>query len=773
MVFLRNFLTCLLITFLFALPISAQNVDNTKKIDKITIRGLVKHTPRLVRSYLPVSEGDQFSQGAMKDIVKSLFASDFFRDIKLYQNNNELIIEVVERPWIAEISISGNKLIESDQLTSILESQNIIKNRAFNNEKFSQIVSEIENLYYLQGYYGVKIAVETKELDNDRVSLDVQIFEGDITRIARINLIGNTSYKQEDLLKIFQIRTISPDNLFNNADSYVKASLEGDLQRLSNFYQNRGYARFRFLDRQVSLLPDKAAVLINVHLEEGAVYHFNDIVINGYEKVLSQKQVKDLLLIKKGETFSREKMIKSVDNIRKAIQSHGYAFAQVNPIVRIKDDSREVFVNMQVNIGKRVYVRRVIFSGNNITLDEVIRLEMRQYEQALYIPQKVDLSKRRINRLGFFSQVNINSVRVDDQQVDLLVKVNEQRTGSLNMKLGYSPQSGVIYQLSVAENNWLGRGHQVKIQLDFQENSEAVTLGFNDRHFFEDDVSFNWDISYRRRDNDNISKDSFKLDRQATNLSFGVPASEDVRLSYGFGLSKENIECGKDFLTCHSFVKNNGKAQDAVSLSLSGAWDLRNRGFLPSAGSLHNFSSRISLPEVGLSYYSANLTSQFYGALNKSQRSTLRFRLATDFIQGYNGNEVPFYKNFFVGGAQTVRGYKFSSLGPQYSKAIDGIDGSKGGNLRSYANLDLYLAIDERDEFSNTEDNFRLNLFLDGGYAFASPSDFNVDDFRSSAGIGWVYFSPIGIITIYYGIPINQVDSDELDQFGFLLGTSL
>jgi outer membrane protein insertion porin family len=752
---------------------SAHALDTSKTIDKITIKGLVKNEPRLVRSYLPVIEGDKFSQEALKDITKSLFASDFFRDVKLYQNGGELIIELVERPWISKVIVSGNKLIEEEQLMSVLETQNIIENRAFNQEKFQQIISEIENLYYLQGYYGVKIAVENTPLDNQRVSLRVQIFEGDITKIARINLIGNKTYKQEDLLRTFRVRVDSPNQLFNNNDSYVKASLEGDLQTLSNFYLDRGYVRFRILDRQVSLLPDKAAVFINVHLEEGEIYHFSDISVNGYEKVLTDQQVMQLMSIKKGKKFSRKNMVKTVDDLRKKIQSYGYAFAQVEPIVRIKDDTKEVFVSIQINIQQRVYVRRIVFSGNNITLDRVVRLEMRQFEQALYIPSKVDISRRRINRLGFFSKVDIRSNQVSDNQVDLLIKVSEQRTGSLNLKLGYSPQSGAIYEFSIAENNWLGRGYQAKIDLNIQENSEAISLNFNDKNFFEDDISLLWNISYQRRDDANISDNSYKLDRFATNLGVGIPITENVRFNYGFGLAREDIECGGSFITCGNFIDEKGKAQESVSLTFSSNWDLRNRGFLPSSGSLHNFSSRISLPEVGLSYYTSRLTNQFFGSLSQTDRSTVRFKTSIDFIQGYNGDKVPFYKKLFVGGAQTVRGYGFSSLGPKYVKEIDGISGFKGGDIRAYANLDFYIAIDERDEFSNTDDNFRLNLFFDSGYAFESHDTLNINAFRSSVGVGWVYFSPIGIIIIYYGVPVNQIDDDEIDQFGFTIRSSL
>lgn len=755
------------------LSAQAQMVDNSRKIEKITVRGLTKHSPRLVRSYLPVQEGDVFTQAAMQDVVKSLFTSNFFRHIKLYQNGGELIIDLVERPWIAKIVINGNELIEKDQIESILEAQNIVENRAFNREKFTQIIAEIESIYYLQGYYGVKIAVDKQPLDNNRVSLKVDIHEGDVTRIARINLIGNQAYQQNDLQRLFHIREDSPDYLFNQTDSYVRASLEGDLQRLSNFYQNRGYARFRLSDRQVSLLPDKSAVLINIHMEEGAIYKFADIGVSGYEKVLTTEQANELLLIKKGEIFSREKMVQSIDKLRQAIQNHGYAFVDINPIVRIQDESKQVFVNLRINIGRRIYVRRIIFSGNNVTLDDVIRVEMRQYEQALYIPQKVDLSKRRINRLGFFSQVDVSSVRVNDQQVDLIVRVNEKRTGSFNTRLGYSPQSGIVYQLTVAENNWLGRGHQAEIKLDLQQNSEAVQLGYTVPHFYEDGVSLSWNASYKRTRDILIRDDSFVLNQLVMSADLGFPASEDLRFNYGLGGAEDEVKCGSRFLVCQNFVRKKGEKLRIFNALFSSRWDLRNRGFFPSAGSLHTFSSRFILPGADISYYSLGLRSQFYGALGKSERSTVRLRMVADSIQGYSGGEVPFYKRLFVGGANTVRGYQASSLGPRYVKSVDGIDGFKGGELRSYVNLDFYIAVTAVDEFAQADDNFRLNLFLDSGYAFDKANDFSVDEFRSSVGVGWLYFSPLGIIKIYYGVPINHASDASVDQFGFLLGGAL
>lgn len=766
-----------LISLCLIFAANSNQLDGHQIIEKITIRGLEKHSSRLVRNYIPIQEGDVFTKSAMQDTVRSLFASNFFKNIKLYQNNNELIIDLVERAWIAQVIVTGNELIDKEQLETILESQNIIENRAFNDEKFSQLIADIESTYYLQGYYGVKISVTKTFIENNRVNLKVDIYEGEITRIARINLVGNTAYTQEDLQRLFQVREDSPENLFDNKDSYIKTALDGDLQRLSNFYQNRGYARFQILDRYVSLLPDKTAVLIQVHMQEGAVYNFADINVNGYEKVLSEEQVKKALMIKSGETFSREKMLKSVDNLRKAIQSYGYAFVRVNPIVKIDDRGREVFVNIQINTGQRVYVRRVIFSGNNVTLDEVIRTEMRQFEQALYIPQNVELSKQRINRLGFFSQLDVNEVVVNEQQVDLIVRVNEKRTGSFNTRFGYSPQSGVIFQLTIAENNWLGRGNQMQLNLGFQENSEEISVNYTDRHFFEDDVSLSWRARYKQsRDANNSLEDSndsrarFNVDEQNISASIGMPASENLQFNYGLGLANEKVSCGGSFLTCQRFIDDNGDSQNLINLSFSGQWDLRNRGFLPSRGSLHNFSNTMTLRDSQFSYYTSRLQSQFYGSLNQSERSTLRLRLSADTIQGYNGEDVPFYKRLFVGGSQTVRGYRVSSLGPRYVQSIDGVEGFKGGTFRTYINLDFYIALNELDEFSDTSDNFRLNLFADSGHAFDTIGDFDINDFSSSSGVGWVYFSPIGVINIFYAITLNEGSDAQLSQFGFQLG---
>lgn len=743
-----------------------QAADSFKNI---RFEGLEKYNLSAAQSFLPAKDSDASLTSDYQTIIRSLFASGYFSDIKLYKDKEKLIIKVKERPWIASFDISGNKLIKDEQIEAILRQEGIEINRSFHGGKFERIVQELKSVYYVQGYYGVQIAAEIKPLANGNVDLAVVVNEGEVSRIVDINLIGNTKFKEKDLLKVFTTRAKYPDSLFDSNEKYLSAALEGDLQRLQNFYQERGYARFKYLNRYISLSPSLEGVFINIKFEEGPLYSFSGSRVIGYEKILLKPTVDELNQVTQGEFFSTKKMNATREEILNRIQSKGYAFARVDVVPTIDDKSKQVFVRFNVDIGKRVYVRNIIFSGNSVTLDKVIRREFRQYEGGLFLPEKLQISETRLSRTGFFSQVSARHQRVNGGFVDIIVHVNERRTGSLNAQLGFSPQLGFTYKASINEGNLLGRGYQTG--LSFESNDERKTFNFNltNPSISNSGGSLSTFLSYSKQ---NASGSNYIINSLNGGASYGINVTENLRASYGFSYEYNDLQCDSKFTLCQLFIKANYDKLKALSLNFSMSYDLRDRAFFPSQGSYHSFSLEANTPDSQFDLYKLSGQSDFYTHFDEHRRITLRAKLGLNLIDSYSDKDIPFYKNIFLGKLGSMRG--FGVLGLTFDSA-SGLSANtpKGGQFTSEGNLDLYIPLTSYDEFNPNDDNVRLNLFIDSGYVFARAEDFSFGELRYSAGAALVYFTPLGILSFYYAIPLKKKSSDPLNQFGFTISGSL
>ena len=758
--------TVLLLMVFIMKPVYA----DIQQLEAIEFDGLSKYSESAALSFIPVNLGESLATDQYQDIVKSLFSSGYFADIQLFVEQNRLIVKVKERPWIASVEIYGNELIGEEELNKNLQAQGIEVNRSFNDGLFERIRREIESAYYIQGYYGVQVKTESDILENGNVKLQIVIVEGQVTRIADINIVGNQAYAQNDLLRLFTSRPQYPDYVFNSNDKYISASLEGDVQKLSNYYQNRGYARFKIVDRRTALLPDLTGVFINIRIDEGDVYEFDETQILGYQRVLLKSTVDKLNQINTGDLYSAARINDTKEQIRLAIERKGYAFANVVADPVIDDANKTVSVRLNVVPGNRVYVRRIVIAGNNVTLNEVVRRELRQFEGALYLPSKLAVSKTRLNRLGFFSSVQTETRRVNDQMVDIIVRVDEMRTGTFNAQIGYSGELGISYVLGISESNVLGRGYTAGINAETNESVDSLSINFKNPYFSKEGNSLAFSIGYSQTD---LSVQNYITDSLNGRVSYGVPINNDLSLSYLFNHQRINLKCDDDFTYCNDFSLDNGKSQVFNTLGVSLSYDLRNRAFFTSQGSYHTARVESELPGSQYGFYSGSLVSSFYNHFDDRERFTIRSRLRLAGRGGYV-EDLPFYKNLFLGGQSSVRGFSFGSLAPKFGEGR-GVSKNTplGGSVLTQANIDMYLPITRYDDFDPDNDNVRLNVFVDGGYVYANPQQIRFDDWRASSGLSIIYFTPLGILSVYYAVPIKSRPEDKISNFGFSISNSI
>ena len=468
--------------------------------------------------------------------------------------------------------------------------------------------------------------------------------------------------------------------------------------------------------------------------------------------------------------FSVAAMNKTRDNIKRAIENKGYAFSEVELLPVIDADSKQVFVRLNVIPKQRVYVRRIVFVANNITIDSVVRREFRQYEGALYLPAKLALSEKRLRRVGFFTSVDTDIQRVNDQLVDVVVRFNEKRTGSFNAQLGYSDQLGVSYKLAVSEGNLFGYGYAASISAETNNNVESANISFTDPYFDINGNSLSGNLGYSRTD---IEGREYVTDSINLGISYGVPINEDLRLNYSYNYQNYHLNCSASFTLCNDYVAENSAINVFNLFGISAVYDLRNRSFFPSQGSYHVASIRSELPNSEFGLYEMSLHSNFYNHFDAHQRFTMRSKLRVSLIDSLS-NTVPYYKNLFLGGQNSVRGFGFGSLGPTFDEE-SGIATTTplGGNFLSQANVDLYLPLTAYDEFNPNDDNVRLNLFIDSGYTYPTINDFDISQWRVSAGTSIIYFTPLGILSVYYAVPVKSESSDIINNFGFSIANSL
>ncbi len=729
----------------------------------IQVEGLQRISAGTVFNYLPVQVGATVSEQQYPEIIRELFKTGFFADVNLERKGDVLVITVTERPAIAEVKITGNSDISTDDLKKALTGVGLAEGRVFDRALLDKVEQELLRQYYSRGRYAVRINSQARPLERNRVAVSLEIAEGPVSSIRRIAFVGNQAFTEKELLKQLQSSTPGWFSFFTKDDQYSKQKLTADIETLRSFYLDRGYLKFNVESTQVSITPDKKDVYITLNLSEGAPYTVDEIQLTGDFGVVSEAELRPLVTLKPGEIFSRAKLTETAKAIGQRLGNEGYAFANVNAVPRVDDAAHKVALNFVIDPGKRVYVRRVNFQGNTKTEDQVLRREMRQAEGAWFSTKDMERSKTRLQRLDYLESVNLETVPVPGagDQVDANITVVERPSGSLLFGIGYGQESGLMLNASFNQNNFLGTGNQLGVVLNKSDIGQNYSLSYNDPYYTVDGVSRGFRIFYREIDSAETNAANYILNSYGAQVSFGFPLNEFDSLRVVPGYEHLWIDTVADTPNeIHDYVRRYGDTYDQFKLDISWARDSRDRVIFPTSGYLNQLSAEIAVPGSDAEFYKLNYRGIAYFPLASWLTWTVSGEVG--YGDGYGGSGgLPFFENFYAGGLRSVRGYKANTLGPRYSN-----NEPSGGAFKTIASTQAILPV----PFMEKSENVRVAAFFDAGNVFASLDDFDVGELRYSAGLAGLWISPLGPIVLSVATPLNEKSGDETEVFQFSFG---
>ena len=734
-------------------------------IKEIRLEGLQRISAGAVFNYLPIKVGDEITDELSAQAIRSLYKTGFFKDVRLEQEGDILVVFVAERPAIADVKINGNSEIPTEQLEDSLKQIGLTRGKVLDRSLLDKIEQELERQYYSLGKYAVKIDTETKPLERNRVEISINIAEGEDAEVYAMNIVGNELYSDELLLSRTQLGTLS---FFGGRKQYSKQILSADLESIKSYYLDRGYINFNIDSTQVSLTPDKQDVYVTINLTEGDQYKVRNVKLAG-DLIVPEQELRDMISLKEGDVFSRKEAVESTKRISDRLSDDGYAFANVNIVPDIDKETRTVGITMFVDPGKRVYVRRVNITGNNKTKDEVIRREFRQFEGDWMSTKQVSLSRTRLDRLGYFEEVSVETPAVagTSDQVDVNFAVKEQPTGNLSAGVGYSDTQGILLNLGISQENFLGTGKRVSVNVDNSQVTQNYSFSYTNPYYTIDGISRGFRVYYRSVDALEANISNYTTDSYGADINYGFPLSEttSARLSLGFEntellLADESLGISQDII---DFVQENGNVYDDFPLEASWNRDTRNRRLLATEGSLTSLGTEVTIPGSDLEYYKLNIRHLQYFPIGKVTALSLNARLG--YGDGYGDTtRLPPFKNYFAGGSRTVRGYDSNSLGPRDVVTGDPI----GGDRMVIGNFELILPNPlETEEGSGST---RITAFVDVGNVFRDKIEWN--ELRASTGLALLWLSPVGALTFSYAIPLNDKEGDQLQAFQFTLGSA-
>lgn len=731
------------------------------KVEDIRLEGLQRISLGTVFNYLPVKVGDEFNRKLSKQAIRSLYKTGFFKDVRIEREGNVLVVFVAERPSIADITIEGNSDIPTEQLEDVFKQIGLTKGKVFDRSVLDTVSQELSRQYNSLGKYAAKIETETLPLERNRVGIKIKISEGDAAEIHAVNIVGNSQFPDEELLDKLNLADIG---FFGGREQYSKQQLAGDLEKLKSYYQDRGYINFDITSTQVSLTPDKRDVYVTVNVKEGQQYSVSDIDLAG-DRIIPDEELFELLSLKAGDIFSRKEVSESRSRISDRLAEEGYAFANVNIIPDLDKENRKVKLTVFVDPGKRIYVRRINVIGNTRTRDEVVRRELRQMEGDWLSSKNVANSRLRLDRLGYFEQVNVEtpSVPGSNDMVDVNYTLTERPTGNLTAGIGYSDTNGALVNFSVSEENFLGTGKRLGVTIDNSTVTKSYSFNYTNPYYTTDGVSRGFSIYSKEVDAEEADLSSYTSNSRGVSLNYGIPLTEFTSARFGIGYDSTEIILGslgvsQDML---DFVNKNGNVYDTYKVTGSWIRDTRNRRIMADRGNVTSISTEIAAGG-DLEFYKVNFRHMHYIPLTRN--TTLSLNANLGYGAGYGETpELPPFERYYAGGTRSVRGYDGSSLGPRDPVTDDPV----GGDVKIVANAELILPSPFDEENKST----RLALFLDGGYVYPSADEIDLGEMRYSAGVGLLWITPVGAMRFSYAFPINDQEGDETQNFQFSLGS--
>jgi len=748
------------------LPISLAHAIENFLVKDIRVEGLQRISPGTVFNYLPIKVGDALTEAGARDAIQALFKTGFFQDVRLERNGDVLVVTVAERPSIDSIKIDGTKEIEDKALLKSLKEIGLAEGLVFNSSLLDKTEQELKRQYFSRGRYGVVVKTTVTPLERNRVAIRIDVQEGEVARIRGISIVGNRVFTDRQLLGTFTLSTPTLLSFITKNDQYSKQQLAADLESLRSHYQNQGYLDFAINSTQVSITPDKRDIYVTVNITEGRRFTVTDVKLAG-RLIVPENELRERLGVRTGEVFSRQKVTASTKAITDRLGNEGYAFANVNAIPEIDREQGTVAFTFFVDPGQRVYVRRISFSGNLATNDIVLRREMRQFEGAWFSTEKVQRSRQRLLRMGFFEDVNIETPPVpgSPDQVDVLVTVKERMVNNFMAGVGYSDSEGVLLNASINLKNFLGTGNELLLSGNTSKVNRFVNLSFIEPYYTDNGISRTLSLSSVRTDAGAADIAAYATDTTSAGITFGFPISEFHSLNAGLGYELINLELGTTpAKVAQDFVTRYGDTSSGLKFNLGWAWDTLDNPLFPNSGVQHRFSMEATFPGSDLEYYRLSYLASYYVPITSD--FTFKVKTSVDYGDGFGDTaEMPFYKNFFAGGSSSVRGFSSRGLGP---KDIGGPDPNLpiGGSKRLLGNAELLMPI------PGVSDNkaMRLSVFVDAGMVYAPAENMDLGALRYAAGVAFNWYSPIGPLSISYAIPLNDQPGDKLESVQFSLG---
>ena len=795
--------------FLSFLFISSLNAFDEFLVSDIRIIGLQRVSTGSIFNVIPISVGDKIDIRKSTDITRSLFSTEQFDDIQIAKDGNTLIISVVERPSISGIEITGNKAIKTEQLLESLDGVGIKEGEVYKRSTLEKVKSELVRSYASNGRYGANVEIEEIKQPRNRLEIQIEVDEGKSAKIDKINIIGNEVFTNEELLKSFELSEGSFFSFLNNDNAYSREKLQGDIETLESFYRDRGYLKFSIESSQISLSRDMKKIFINFNIFEGNKYTISNAEVVG-DVPIEEEVYLPIIESLDNLTYSQAQITSIEEFFTNLLGNRGYAFAEVSGSPEINEDTDEVKIIFSILPGKRTYTRKILFSGNNITQDYVLRREMRQFEGAWSSNNSIEAGKIRLERLGYFKEVDVETIPVPntDDQVDIMYTVEEETTGSVGGNIGYS-DFGLMLGFNLQEQNFIGTGNTVGIGISKNIYSESYNISFLDPYATKDGVSRGFNLYFRETDYGEFNVANYLSNSLGFGMQFGYPISDTQRINIGLTYDKTEIDIGtQPAREIWDFINAEGSIFETLSIQTSWQRITLNRGIFPTDGSSTVLSLSSTIPGGDIDYARLNIRQKYYQPI--SQDLVFGFNIDLGYLTAFGDtNETPFFQNFYAGGPRSLRGFESNTLGPRSTEApcyefnyedgtcpnlldLDG-DGildtpyynpyanseynkrvSIGGNIKVEGSLQLIFKL----PFIEDQRSMRSAFFFDFGNVFSDNCkeyQFNcykpsIDDLRYSYGVGVTWITGFGPMSFAISKPTNAGKYEETKEFQFTVG---
>ena len=728
----------------------------------IRVEGLQRVEAGTIFASLPVRVGDTYDDEKGAAAIQAIFALGLFTDVRIQVSGDVLVVIVEERPTVAEVEFSGNKEFEKDALRSALRDIGLADGRPFDRAMLDRAEQELKRQYINRSLYAAEVVTTVTPVERNRVNLAFSIIEGERARIKEIRIVGNKVFSESTLRNLFDLDTGGWLSWYTKSDQYARAKLNADIETLRSYYLTRGYLEFRVDSTQVVISPDKQEMNIAINITEGERYVVSSVKLEG-NYLNKEEEFKSLVTIQPGQAYNADKVVETTKAFTDYFGNFGYAFAQVEARPEVDRANNRVALVLQAEPSRRAYVRRVNVAGNSRTRDEVVRREFRQFEAAWYDAEKIKLSRDRVDRLGFFKEVSVETQEVPGtpDQVDLTLVVVEKPTGNLSLGAGYSTGDGLGLTAGLKQENVFGSGTSLGVELNTSKRNRTVVFSTTDPYFTVDGVSRSIDL-YHRNTSPYSDRDSYKLATSGASLRFGVPFTEIDTVYFGGGVERTKIVPGTNLPAAYvTYANQFGFVSTGVPLTVGWARDSRDSALVPNNGVFQRVTA-----EWGVGgdtrYISSSYQYQQYFALNK--QFTIAFNGDIALGKGLSGRPFPLFKNFFGGGLGSVRGFEQGSLGPRDASTGAGLGGAKKVNL----NFELLAPFPG----AGNDRTLRMFGFVDVGNVYAESQPIRFNDMRSAAGVGVSWISPVGPLRLAIARPIRKFAGDKIQTVQFQIGTS-